>query len=159
MPLKEFCLLIPRNIGGAWCLEWLRLRIGLIVGLLILFLATSINTLAQTETASIIEQGKAVYEQNCLACHQIDGSGVPQLTPSLVNASFVSGDKSQLIKIILNGMKDVEINGEMYDNPMPPFAFLTDEDIAAVLTYVRNSFTNKASVVKKDEVAVVRKGK
>jgi len=159
MTVKEFCPLIPLNIGDAWCLEWLQVRIALIVGSTILFLTVSINTLAQTETTSIVEQGKAVYEQNCLACHQIDGSGVPQLTPSLINASFVSGDKSQLIKIILNGMKDVEINGEMYDNPMPPFAFLADEDIAAVLTYVRNSFTNKASVVKKDEVAVVRKGK
>ena len=158
MALKEFCLLIPLN-RGAWCPERLRLRIGFVIGSLILLLAVSINALAQTETTAIIEQGKAVYEQNCLACHQVDGSGVPQLTPSLVKASFVSGDKSQLIKIILDGMKDVEINGEMYDNPMPPFAALTDEDIAAVLTYVRNSFTNKASVVKKDEVAMVRKGK
>lgn len=128
---------------------------------IVLFLCIRVNLIAQTETKSLssIEQGKLVYEQNCLACHQVDGSGVPNLTPSLVNASFVLGDKSALINIVLKGMKDVEIDGQMYDNPMPPFAHLTDEDIAGVLTYIRTNFTNKTTVVKKEEVALVRKGK
>lgn len=127
---------------------------------IVLFLCIRVNLIAQTETKSLSsEQGKLVYEQNCLACHQVDGSGVPNLTPSLVNASFVLGDKSALINIVLKGMKDVEIDGEIYDNPMPPFTHLTDEDIAGVLTYIRTNFTNKATVVKKEEVAQVRKGK
>jgi len=116
-----------------------------------------INVWAQSGTTSIADRGKEVYDQNCLACHQIDGSGVPMLTPSLVNAGYVQGDKVRLINIVLKGLKGVEIDGEMYDNPMPPLAHLPDEDIAAVLTYVRSNFTNKAGPIKKEEVAAARK--
>lgn len=114
------------------------------------------RVIAQTPSA---DKGKLVYEQYCLACHQVDGSGVPMLNPTLQNTSFVKGDKARLIGIVLNGLKDTEIDGEMYDNPMPPFAFLSDEDIAAVLTYVRSNFKNKESAVKTEEVATLRKGK
>jgi mono/diheme cytochrome c family protein len=106
---------------------------------------------------SIADRGKEVYDQNCLACHQIDGSGVPMLTPSLVNSGYVQGDKVRLITIVLKGLKGVEIDGQMYDNPMPPLAHLPDEDIAAVLTYVRSNFSNKAGPIKKEEVAAARK--
>jgi mono/diheme cytochrome c family protein len=116
-----------------------------------------ISVVAQSGTQSIADRGKEVYDQNCLACHQIDGSGVPMLTPSLVNAGYVQGDKVRLINIVLKGLKGVEIDGEMYDNPMPPLAHLSDEDIAAVLTYVRSNFTNKAGPIKKEEVAAARK--
>jgi len=116
-----------------------------------------INVGAQSGTPSITDRGKEVYDQNCLACHQIDGSGVPMLTPSLVNAGWVQGDKVRLINIVLKGLKGVEIDGEMYDNPMPPLAHLSDEDIAAVLTYVRSNFNNKAGPIKKEEVAAARK--
>jgi mono/diheme cytochrome c family protein len=112
---------------------------------------------AQSGTQSIADRGKEVYDQNCLSCHQIDGSGVPMLTPSLVNAGYVQGDKVRLINIVLKGLKGVEIDGEMYDNPMPPLAHLPDEDIAAVLTYVRSNFNNKAGPIKKEDVAAVRK--
>jgi len=120
-------------------------------------LIAPISVGAQSGTPSIADRGKEVYDQNCLACHQIDGSGVPMLTPSLVNAGYVQGDKVRLINIVLKGLKGVEIDGEMYDNPMPPLAHLPDEDIAAVLTYVRSNFTNKAGPIKKEEVAAARK--
>jgi mono/diheme cytochrome c family protein len=106
---------------------------------------------------SIADKGKEVYDANCLSCHQIDGGGVPMLTPSLVNAGWVQGDKVRLINTVLKGLKGVEIDGEMYDNPMPPLAHLSDEDIAAVLTYVRSNFNNKAGPIKKEEVAAARK--
>jgi mono/diheme cytochrome c family protein len=64
-----------------------------------------------------------------------------------------------LITILMNGFSDgVEINGDSYTNPMPPFgASLKDEEIADVLTYVRNSFGNKASEISADQVRVQRK--
>jgi mono/diheme cytochrome c family protein len=124
---------------------------------IVLALCTSSIALAQSGTQSIADRGKEVYDQNCLACHQIDGSGVPMLTPSLVNAGYVQGDKARLINIVLKGLKGVEIDGQMYDNPMPPLAHLPDEDIAAVLTYVRSNFNNKAGPVKKEDVAAARK--
>jgi len=116
-------------------------------------LCTSVSVVAQ----SIADRGKEVYDQNCLACHQMDGGGVPMLTPPLVNAEWVQGDKVRLINVVLKGLQGVEINGEIYDNPMPPLTHLSDEDIAAVLTYVRANFNNKAGPIKKEEVVAARK--
>src|SRR5688572_25637983 len=128
-------------------------RIYILVVLVSLY--TSVSVVAQ----SIADRGKEVYDQNCLACNQIDGGGVPMLTPSLVNAEWVQGDKVRLINVVLKGLQGVEINGEIYDNPMPPLTHLSDEDIAAVLTYVRANFSNKAGPVKTEEVAAARKTK
>jgi mono/diheme cytochrome c family protein len=127
---------------------------------IILFACAGVETILAQANPALADKGKVVYEQTCLACHQADGTGVPQLTPSLVNASFVQGDKTRLITIVLKGLKDVEIDGQIYDNPMPPFeTALTDEDIANVLTYIRSNFSNKAAAIKKEEVALVRKNK
>lgn len=125
----------------------------------LLLLCMAVAGMAQTSRSAVLEQGKTIYETNCLACHQVDGSGVPQLTPTLINTGYVNGDKTKLINVVLKGLQGVEIDGEMYDNPMPPFDFLSDEEVAAVLTYIRGSFTNKASAIKKEEVAAARKGK
>jgi mono/diheme cytochrome c family protein len=101
--------------------------------------------------------GKKVYAQVCLACHMADGGGVPHMNPPLNNTSYVLGDKTSLIKIVLNGFnEDVQINGKTYSNNMTPHADLSDEQIADALTYVRNSFGNKASAVTADEVKKVR---
>jgi len=117
-----------------------------------LITCSSICLWAQKPTKQMLQKGKIVYEQYCLACHQVDGSGVPHLNPPLVKTSFVLGDKKSLIGIVLNGLSDVEVDGETYSNPMPGFNFLTDEEVANVLTYVRNSFTNKATAVTIAEV-------
>jgi mono/diheme cytochrome c family protein len=101
--------------------------------------------------------GKKVYDTYCLACHQADGGGVPRLNPPLQRTSFVLGDKKRLIEIVLKGMnEEIEIDGEVYDNNMSAHNFLSDQQVADVLTYVRNSFTNKASAVTPAEVKVVR---
>ena len=94
------------------------------------------------ETATPLGRGKLVYAAYCLACHQADGSGVPNLAPPLIQGTFVP-DKQRLITIVLNGMQDVEIRGEVYANPMPAFDYLSDKEIADVLTFVRSNFDNK----------------
>lgn len=104
-----------------------------------------------------IFNGKKVYTQVCLACHMSDGGGVPHMNPPLSNTPYVLGDKTALIKIVLNGFnEDVQINGKTYSNNMTPHANLSDQQIADVLTYVRNSFGNKASVIFPAEVREVR---
>jgi mono/diheme cytochrome c family protein len=120
---------------------------------------TGLSLGAAAQTTKPDEVGKVVYEQYCLACHQIDGSGVPQLTPPLINTDYVKGDKTKLINVILKGLQGVEVEGEMYDNPMPPFDYLSDEEVAAVLTYIRSNFSNKASAIKKEDVALAKKAK
>jgi len=93
------------------------------------------------------DSGQLVYENYCLACHQEDGSGVPNLNPPLIQNEWVLGDSVRLIKVVLNGLKGVEVAGESYSNEMPSHDFLSDKDIANVLTYIRKSFGNKASVI------------
>ena len=100
--------------------------------------------------------GQVVYEQNCLACHQANGSGVPNLNPPLRQTDWVLGDKTRLINVLLKGLQGQEVEGDMYDNAMPAHDFLTDGQIADVLTYIRNNFGNKANAVSVEEVRAVR---
>ncbi|GAO43472.1 c-type cytochrome [Flavihumibacter petaseus] len=105
-----------------------------------------------------LERGKKVYATNCLACHQADGSGVPNLNPTLAKTPQVTGDRQKLINIILKGLdEEIEINGESFSNPMPSQAHLSDQEIADVLTYVRNSFGNKGTAVSAAMVTTERK--
>jgi glucose/arabinose dehydrogenase/mono/diheme cytochrome c family protein len=103
--------------------------------------------------------GKAVYMQNCVACHQVDGAGVQNLNPPLSKTSYVLGAKPRLIKVVLQGLSQQEIDGEKYGNAMPPFHYLSDQEIADVLTYVRNSFGNAAGAVSAVEVKATRAAK
>lgn len=122
----------------------------------------------QADTSQIAEEeapvltagmkaGKVVYEQYCMTCHQANGKGVSSLNPPLAGTDYVTGDKDRLIKIVLSGSNvGLEVNGMVYSNAMPPHAFLGDEEIANVLSYIRNSFGNQADTVSADEVKAVR---
>ena len=107
-------------------------------------------------SAARLAAGKAVYTQNCLTCHMADGGGVQDMNPPLSKTTWVLGDKARLIKVVLNGLQDQDIDGEPYRNVMPAQAQLNDQQIADVLTYVRNSFGNKASAVTPAEVKAAR---
>jgi mono/diheme cytochrome c family protein len=106
--------------------------------------------------AASLTRGKQVYLEQCLACHQADALGVSGMNPPLVKTKFVLGDKATLVKIVLNGMTGIEVEGEDYHGVMAPHSDLTDQQIADVLTYVRNSFGNKATAVKASEVKAIR---
>jgi mono/diheme cytochrome c family protein len=101
--------------------------------------------------------GKQVYDQFCVQCHMNNGKGAPGMNPPLASTEFVTGDKKRLINILLKGLSEpTVINGETYNNAMPAHAFLTDQQIADVLTYIRNTFSNKAEAVKPEEVLAIR---
>ena len=103
-----------------------------------------------------MDSGKKIYVLQCLTCHQADGLGAPPMNPPLNNKQ-VSGDKNKLIWILIKGLATLEeIDGVKYQNVMPPHPEMKDQEIAYVLTYVRNSFGNKASSVKVSEVKSVR---
>ncbi len=104
-----------------------------------------------------VDPGKIVYEKNCLSCHQSDGSGVPGMNPPLSKVSWVTGNKVKLIQTVVQGISTpLEIDGEVYHNPMPSHDILTNQQIADVLTYIRSHFGNSASAVTAAEVKKVR---
>src|SRR4051812_37108285 len=109
--------------------------------------ATSSEAAIDPVISESIARGQVVYKQYCVACHMVDGLGAPPMNPSLSGTSFVKGDKNVLIPIVLKGMSNQAIDGQKYHNVMPPLDFLTDEQVADVLTYVRNSFGNKESLI------------
>jgi mono/diheme cytochrome c family protein len=116
-----------------------------------------LKEITQQNLSSSIKRGKTVYTAYCLSCHQADGGGVPNLNPPLIQTSYVLGDKYALIKIVLNGFqKPVDIDGESYSNNMPPLNSLKDQQIADVLTYIRNNFDNRAESVNTADVQKVR---
>ncbi len=106
-------------------------------------------------TASIA-RGKTLYEQQCLSCHMVDGTGVPSMNPPLIKTSFVLGPKPALIKVVIAGMTGVEVDGDDFHNNMPPHPELTDQQVADVLTYIRHNFGNKATQVTVADVKAAR---
>lgn len=105
-----------------------------------------------------MEAGKAVYMQLCVACHQPTGAGLPPVFPTLINTEYVSGSPERFAAMILKGVVGpITVNGMMFNNVMPPQeAMLTDDKIAAAITYVRGSFGNSFSAVSPDVVKAAR---
>ncbi len=103
------------------------------------------------------EPGKETYETFCIACHQADGKGQPGVNPPLVGSDWVKGDKTRLIKTVLQGLNEpIQVDGIKYTNAMPAHDFLEDADLAQLLTYVRNKFGELPDSVTIDEVKKVR---
>jgi mono/diheme cytochrome c family protein/glucose/arabinose dehydrogenase len=112
---------------------------------------------------AIFARGKEIFNREgyCGTCHRENGEGMPNSGfPPLRKTPFVVGNEEALIKIVLKGLQGpMEVNGKKYDGqvPMTPFeGLLNDEEIAAVLSYVRNSFGNKASAISPEKVKMVR---
>lgn len=114
---------------------------------------------ASAELTQKMETGKTVYNTYCIACHQADGSGVPGAFPPLQETEWVNGETDTLISIVLNGLQgEITVKGQKYNSVMTAHNFLSDEEIAGVLTYVRQSFGNNSSEVSAEQVAEIRGG-
>jgi cytochrome c oxidase subunit 2 len=98
-------------------------------------------------------RGEKVYAANCVVCHQPTGQGVPNTFAALVGSPVVLGHKAEQIGVLLNGK-----HSGKYQTAMPAWKQLSDTDIAAVITYTRNNWTNKAeeNIVQPAEVLAAR---
>ena len=105
-----------------------------------------------------MELGKTVYMQLCVACHQPTGAGLPPVFPPLTQTEYVAGSPERFAAMILKGvLGPIAVKGMTYNNMMPPQeALLTDEKIAAAITYVRGSFGNTSPAVSPDVVKAAR---
>jgi nitrite reductase (NO-forming) len=129
--------------------------------------STSVGAAPPPETVAatpveVNEVGKQVYNSVCIACHQPTGLGLPNMFPPLAETDWVNAAKpDRLIRIVLHGlMGPIKINNEPFTSAaplMPPQgSALSDEQIAGVLTFVRQSFGNASSAVSAAEVKAVR---
>lgn len=118
-------------------------------------LAGSLVASAQEST----DAGKQVYMTVCVACHQPTGMGLPPVFPPVSKTEYVSGSAERLVAIVLKGViGPITVNGQVFTNVMPPQeAMLTDDKIAAALTYVRSNFGNTSPAVPVEVVAEARK--
>ena len=115
---------------------------------------------AETAAGSFDElmaAGKKIYEANCGACHQPNGKGLPGAFPPLAGSDFLQGDREDVLAVALFGLSGpITVNGQQYNGVMPSMGHLKDEDLAAALTYVLNSWGNSLAAVSPSEVAALR---
>lgn len=131
-------------------------RLGFFVVIAIIVAATWLMG-AQGEFV-VTDEGEALYLSRCMSCHQVDGNGIPGVFPPVNGTEWVTGDKGRLIRIVLDGvMGPMKIGNVTYSGAMPPWkSFLDDEEVAALLTYIRSAWDNDASAVTTQEVSLVR---
>lgn len=112
-----------------------------------------------TEGGAALAKGKQVFGTTCGACHQASGLGMPGQFPPLVGSEWViAPNPERAIRIVLNGLTGpITVKGVEFNNTMVPWRdALNDEDIAAVVTYIRQEWGNKASAVTAEQVKKVR---
>lgn len=111
---------------------------------------------APTNFEERVKAGAIVYKTNCVACHQENGQGIENAFPPVANSDYLMADKIRSIKIVKHGLEGaITVNGKTYNSVMPALG-LSDDDVASVLTFVRNSFGNKGDAVTVEEVKSVK---
>ena len=105
----------------------------------------------------MVAEGLKGYTANCATCHQVDGYGVSNMQPPLVDSDVAKGDPTLVIKVVLKGPAAVlPKDRPHYSNVMPAFDRLSDEQIAEILTYVRHEFNHDTPGITPYQVKTVR---
>ena len=105
----------------------------------------------------LFDSGKQTFAGLCAACHQPTGKGLEGLAPPLADSEWVNGDPERIIKVVMHGLRGpIKVKGLSYSYDMPAAGFLTDEQIAGVLTYIRREWDHEASPVPLDLVQKIR---
>ena len=114
---------------------------------------------APAPTPAADNVGQKLYGRHCLTCHQADGYGVPNMQPAIVGGTWVGGDPRALAMFVMTGGFDSAARKESDNgNVMPAFAQLSDDELAAILTFIRSKFGKGASAVSAADVAKTREG-
>jgi nitrite reductase (NO-forming) len=104
-----------------------------------------------------IAAGEVLFKGTCSVCHQANGEGLPQVFPPLARSDFLMQDKRRSIEVVLKGLTGpVTVNGKIFNSVMPPMSNLRDDEIANILTFVRNAWGNQGDAVTAADVTAVR---
>lgn len=113
------------------------------------------KTVSMTK-AEKMKFGKQIYDRSCFACHQPDGSGLPNAFPPLAKADYLNADVDRAILSVIRGLSgEITVNGKTYNSVMPA-QMLTDEEVASVMTYIYNSWDNNGTEVTPEQVQKLR---
>lgn len=117
-----------------------------------------LRTTSSTPQPAAGPTGESLFAQNCAACHQATGLGLPGTFPPLAGSEWVKADAQVITRIVLFGVNGkLKVGGQNYQGQMPTFgAILDDQKLASVLTYVRSQWGNQASPVTAEFVAQIR---
>ena len=127
-------------------------KLSLLYTALGLFILISMLSFKQEEPAD----GKALYKEYCQSCHMKKGKGFFNLYPPLKNADWIGNDE-KMIHTILNGLKgEITVDGKTYDKEMPSLDYLKDEQIAAIINYIRTDFAGVKKEVSPEKVKTLR---
>lgn len=108
-----------------------------------------------------VARGRSLYMANCIACHQVSGQGIPGMFPPLANSEWVTGGEDGVVRILLHGLSgSITVAGHPYSGVMPAFGPTgfnwKDNQIAWVLTYIRQEWGNAAPEITVETVARIR---
>jgi mono/diheme cytochrome c family protein len=118
---------------------------------------TSLRPPVKAAGATNTVDGKLLYGGKCAACHQASGLGVPGVFPPLAGSEWVLGDEKVLTHILLHGINgELEVKGTTYKGAMPAWNALSDDEIAAVVSYIRSDWGNQAAAIKPETVKAER---
>jgi nitrite reductase (NO-forming) len=118
-----------------------------LVLVLALFMLGASSFVQSFDLTKSIARGKEAYAANCQNCHMADGKGLPGAFPPLAKSSYLSKPVGELIGYVLKGQTgEITVNGTVYNAVMPAQDYLSDEQIADIYNYVRNSWGNKSTV-------------
>jgi mono/diheme cytochrome c family protein len=98
-----------------------------------------------------------LYSTYCSPCHEQQGEGQQYIYPPLAKSDWVNGDKERYIRSVLNGLQgEIKVNKETYNQIMPGFKFLSDRQLAELLTYIKQGFGNSGGKILPDEIKQIR---
>jgi len=148
LPRALLTLALAGGIWGAWYLGTSESQVSPLLG----DQRTSAAFAAAPANGKV--SGAQVFAGKCVGCHQATGLGLPGVFPPLVKSPYVVGAERRLVQILLHGIQgEIEVLGVKYNGAMPAWKALSDAEIAAVASYVRESFGNMGGPVPVDVVA------
>ncbi len=151
IPRSLIAMLVMAVAWGAWYLARTSTDVSPLLG--------DARTVAafSAAPASARVDGAQVYAGKCAACHQASGAGLTGIFPPLADSPWVTGSERRLVQILLHGIQGpIEVLETTYNGLMPAWNMLSDEELAAVATYVRGTFGNQASAITAEFVSAER---
>lgn len=129
---------------------------------LLLFLGALVLVMACNQTVTPVDMqqvahGQQLYEKHCANCHQLDGKGLAQIVPPLLNADYIVLNRAKLPALIKHGISSkIEVNGISYQLKMPSNPKLSEAELLALVNFVEFRYAKSTKLMSKDSVVLLQ---